>query len=398
MIDQHFSSRAVADQLAACVEPCAPLVVFDPAVGDGSLLEAITRVAPSSSLIGADIDPAIVKRLRCRHPQWTVSLADALSPRSRSASHAWQRASSEDIDYVVVNPPFSFRGYGGVTVEYAGETSRATPASAFVALCLEKVRPIRGLIAVLPAGTLAGERDRELWQRIRENWVINVVGQLPRGSFSGVAASSQVVSLTPGSTTPATAASGPVSRVQSVCSCVDVVRGRVPVARHESSPKAEGGEQWIHTSLLRDHVVQSATTGLGRDLATVGPFVVLPRVGKFYVDKIAEFDGERAVLSDCTYGVRPVTLPIQILLDDIDARSAELAVEYVGTGAPHITFRRLVEFLRRLGYNPRRIPASVPSAPCTCAEPRSVELPPSPPVLRGQHDYANAGTAGDGAD
>lgn len=376
MIDQHFSSAAIADQLASFAQVDRPLTVFDPAMGDGSLLAAIERRTPLSEIVGADIDPGVVARVHAAHPDWRVSVADALLPRSRAASHAWRRAMDGDVDYVLLNPPFSFRGYGGVDVDYAGVAARATPAAAFVALCLGYVRPTRGLVAVLPAGSLRGERDRALWRRIASDWRVEVVGDLPRGSFAGVAASSQIVCFRPGETLRPACDSGMPVRDSEVCGCVDVIRGRVPVARHQTHSDDELGELWIHTTSVRQHEVQALGTGLPAAVATTGPFVTMPRVGRFDAGKIAVFQGQRAVLSDCVYALRPLGLPLEIFLDDIIARSDELAAQFLGTGAPHMTLGRLADFLVRLGYDPRFVPASATAEPCSCRQNAASPLPP----------------------
>lgn len=342
--------------------------VFDPAIGEGALLQAVARRWPSATLAGADIDPVAVARVREHFPGWQVSQANALERRSRSGSYAWREARRKGVDYVVINPPFSFRGYGGSRIEYRGEIFLATPAMAFLAIVLEELRPRKRVSAVLPAGSLRGERDRELLETIRVDWHLDVTHELPRGAFPDVSASTTVLVVRP---REAVEDEGPKAeiapvRLRGTCGCVDIVRGRVPV--HLSTLTADaGGVPWIHTTHLREGAVRSSEQSALLDRATIGSLVIVPRVGKFVRSKIALSAASRAVLSDCVFGLRSLSVPPEILRDDLHARSELLSGNYIGTGAPHLTIRRLTDFLLEIGYSPRHVPASADAPPCSCA-------------------------------
>jgi hypothetical protein len=342
--------------------------VFDPAAGEGALLKAFVDVMPDAAVIAADSDRAAVRALRMQHPTWRLGAADAVSERSRAASAPWRIARSRGVDVVLLNPPFSFRGYGGAVVDFAGSRYRATPAVAFVATALEQVGPRVGVYAVLPRGAMGGERDRKLWSAIAAAWDVRVHAELPRGSFPSVTATTVLVSVVPAMTGPRPIA----AEVQTTtstggrgCSCVEIVRGRIPASSAKSA--GAGLTPWLHTSDVHDFQATVRWVDLPRTLTTPGPMLVLPRVGKFDARKLAVVHRSAIALSDCLYGLR---LPeghfdelLRLLRDDAN----RLSSLYFGTGAPHLTIARLAGYLRDLGLVARHVSAASEPLVCQCS-------------------------------
>lgn len=368
MIDQHFSPPELADRVASLVE-CDPGTVFDPAMGEGALLKAIGQRWPEAHLLGADLDASVVNRARSENTLWTVSQGDALNPRSRRTSSAWRTVRAEGVDYVVMNPPFSFRGFGGPTLDLEGVVHRPTPAMAFLISALVEARPRRGAIAILPQGTLKGERDRALQEWLTRAWTLEVVEELPRGTFPGVSASTVLVRVRPGDSrtiAPLDVLPPRTPRSPRVCVCVDLIRGRVPVARRRLPARASEAVKWAHTTTLRNNMNISDELSDRVDQATLGPLVLLPRVGRFDPKKVAILGPEPIVLSDCLYALRPRSGDAASLAGAILDHHWRLSDFFLGTGAPHMTISRLTEFAAELGYVARHVPASSGLLPCSC--------------------------------
>lgn len=365
-IDAHYSPSWVAQALVDLVpHSIDPLVVFDPAAGEGALLEAFVATMPDAVVIAADLNQATVRTLRTAHPTWELGCADAVNERSRAASVPWKAARSRGVDVVLMNPPFSFRGHGGDVVMFAGNRYRATPAVAFVATALEQLRPRVGLYAVLPRGAIEGERDRSLWSSIAGSYDVEVHAELPRGSFPSATATTVVVSISPAVAGPRLVVSSkPARALHPDCVCVEIIRGRLPVAM--ASSVGAGLTPWLHTRDVRESQAIVRWVDLPRSSASPGPMLVLPRVGKFDARKLAISTRSRIALSDCLYGLRVPTGRLDDLLLRLLDSSDALSARYFGTGAPHLTIRRLMDHLQSLGLAPRHVSASSEAGACRC--------------------------------
>ena len=367
MIDQHYSPPGLAAHIAELIEG-EPASVFDPAMGQGALLHAAASRWPALKILGTDIDRQVVSAVRRRNQKWAVSRADVLSASSRGASEVWRTVKSEGVDYVVMNPPFSFRGHGGPTITFEGQTYRATPAIAFLATVLSVAKPRAGLIAILPAGALHGLRDRELIMRIREVWELTVLENLPRGAFRGVAASTVIIKATRHKKGMLEAVSVAPTTLRQNCTCVEIIRGRIPVALADLTSEASG-VPWIHTTSLNRGVADLSRSSSRWSESTDGPLVVLPRVGRFELGKIAQVKSRFVLLSDCVFGLRPLNENLEDFMRMIRKHHLLLANKFVGTGAPHMTLGRLAEFLSQLGYSGKHVPAGASLGNCHCGSP-----------------------------
>ena len=165
---QYFTPAPVvacAYALLAGRMPAAPRIV-DPACGDGAFLLAARDLAPQATRAGCDLDAALVAQLHGAGLAG-VRCADGLDPASLPAGA---------FDAVVGNPPFGVR------------TSRRAPLASevrFLLRALELARPGGCVALVLPNGTLANERLRDLRAGLlAQNTVLAVVA-LPRDTFHG---------------------------------------------------------------------------------------------------------------------------------------------------------------------------------------------------------------------
>jgi hypothetical protein len=368
--DAYYTPDYIASEMIA-IASVDPRTVMDAAVGDGALLRAASRRWPSARFIGLDVDQRQLRRTKARHPQWSLGRLDMFSDRSRAASTVWQ-SSRNSVDLIVLNPPFSYRGGYSTPVVLGDSQFSLTPASAFVALSLSRLSPDGEVLALMPAGVLELERDAAFWASVSAQWDVDVRGNFSRNAFQGTRTKSVLVSVAP--------KSGPslgqvVDFAREPHSCVELVRGRVPVHALAECPPGPTAAPFVHTRDLAT-LAEAATTRVhtSASLATVGPFLTLPRVGRVRPDHVKVVHAPReVVLSDCVFALRGASLTdLEALRLVVSSHIVDLQKEYVGGCAPYLTVRRLLAFLARHGYCGHHVPASGPSrmevGTLTCAE------------------------------
>lgn len=382
MIDQHFTPNWLADLVAESLPAGLQGIAIDPTAGSGALLESLERGGHRRlNPVAIDSDPLVASRLRAAHPNWTVSTANALTPRSRGASHAWRLSKSVGVEVVLLNPPFSYRGGPSVRTALGSFTGRLSPAAQFVAMALTELRPRFGVIAILPNGVVNGQKYQRFWEEVRTHYEVSLVRELDNSSFPGVRARCSLLTIT----TPAFSKRVPDrepppsaqkrvkvklageargASVDTTCRCIEVIRGRVP--RHHPHSVATDAAPYLHTTHVREYQVTSTIDRAPRRLATYGPLVLLPRVG-YPGGKIAVVDLPSVVLSDCLIALRPLGGAADKLAHHIREGLANLETMYNGTGAPYITLSQLERFLVSSGLHPIIVPASQPKGECRCS-------------------------------
>lgn len=369
MIDQHFTPTWLADAVADAAPAELSGLVIDPAAGMGSLLERVSRrFGDAVSLAAVDNDVNVTAALNRAHPAWTVSHADALVARSRRSSRVWRAAAHLGASFVVLNPPFSYRGGPARVVEFDHFKGRLSPALEFLAIALGELKPSAGAAAILPAGVVDGEKYSEFWNVLGCTYSITVIEEVGAEAFAGVHAKTKLVRLSPSlSSSPvapepnAEVAQTQAPHVHAGCACVEVVRGRVP--RHRKFEKPHLTAPYIHTTELQRFGVASPSSTAPLEYSTIGPLTLLPRVG--YPDhKVARFDGGPVVLSDCVIALRSVGRLTDELHASVSESIDELRALYSGTGAPYVTLARLTAFLDRKGWRPRVVDASAIPGDC----------------------------------
>lgn len=367
VVDRYYSSEAIADQLAEFV-PVGTERIFDPAMGEGALLDAVQRrLGDELTFLGADLDPRAVKRVRQVHPDWRVGLADAWDERSIARSPVWREAQNGKPVHAVLNPPFSFRGGSGQVIAVDGVEARISPAIAFVVQLVTHIPALDGLLAILPEGALHNLRDQPAWSFLREQFSIDVLHHLSVRAFTGVTVNTAIVQFVKGAREVPTVRDQPSKRVLGLrCVCVDVVRGRFPYGSTSSGRTAEMSIQVVHSTNLRG---PAAAERFGpATLATTGAALLIPRVGPSPRARVREIAGEPFVLSDCVLALRPRDIAAigNLRASIVDSLSTFEGL-YRGTGARHLTVAALLEFLNTEGWLARHVGASEPPAQCECA-------------------------------
>lgn len=374
MIDQFFTPRWAADLVAAALPKDFCGAIIDPAAGAGSLLEAVEVSGRKSTLLAMDSDKQVVEDLRRRHPSWVISAADSLEDRSRSSSRAWRYARTAGVDWVVLNPPFSYRGGPAIRVEFGAFSGRVSPSAQFVAISLAELRPREGMIAILPDGVVRGEKYEAFWREVEKTYRITEVADLRNTTFEGARARCRILKLVTRKAGDIDQRAIAVTRADQIvagCRCVEIIRGRVP--RHVSLRRGGARAPFLHTTDVNDSQIRGSSRDAPRELATRGPAVLFPRVGN-PTGKVAILGQSLAVLSDCLIALRPLEAGASELASRLRAEDLNLSQLYRGTGAPYVTLRSLKDFLMERGFNASLVPASSRRGSCTCMSDRTATL------------------------
>jgi hypothetical protein len=354
--DAYYTPGTVAREVVANAQ-AVPRVVMDPSAGDGSLLQAAATQWPGARIIGLDIDRRQLAITRARNPDWALGRVDMFSNRSRAASPNWHPMTSR-VDLMLLNPPFSYRGGRSMHIQHAGENYALTPASAFVGLSISRLTPGGELLALLPAGVLSLERDAEFWTSVASSWEIETVAEFSSTAFRGTRTRSVLVAVRGRSKTQKAAVLDFHVRPHA---CLELVRGRVPVHQLSQLPTHDQSAPFLHTRDLDSLVGRVETNAQApARLATKGPFVTVPRVGRALERHIKIVSSpESVVLSDCIFALRSADgTDLASVRMSLLADLGSLQAEYVGGCAPYLTIRRLVDYLSVRGFCCHHVPAS----------------------------------------
>jgi predicted RNA methylase len=342
-IDEFYTPAALAQRVAGAVssDPRPGLRIVDFAAGQGALLHAAAERFPESSLWAADISERSVRRLR-EAGGMSVSRCDFLDGASRSRARVTRPDRRYDV--ALLNPPFSYRGHGGRSVDVLGVARRVSPAAAFVSVAASYLSADAELVAIVPAGTLTSDRDAVVWDALRLQGQVAVLDTFGRGTFPQMAARTVLVRLTKGSLVVPTHMARPVRPLRLDAR---LVRGCTPMYRVRAGDDVE----LVHSTDIKGGRAQARRVQAIRGRMLSGPAVLLPRVGRPSAGKIAVWTGDSSVLlSDCVVGLETKS--------DDDARRlqslivedwADFALAWGGSCAPYITLRRLEAALAGLG-------------------------------------------------
>lgn len=347
MIDPYYTPPELAQVMVDLVPKSLRVKsIADFAAGEGSLLHAALTRWPKAVIYANDLSKVITRRLARLNPNWEISTSNFLE--TRSTSRAKFNSQRNQIDLILINPPFSERSRRPISWLDMGADLSSGVTMAFLYKSLNYLSPRGLLVAVLPDGCLASERDKKAWEEIYKSFEVEVIRDNCKSAFKGVSARTSLVRVQKRQTcTPKINLF--ISRHDDMHVEFDVIRGRTQM--HRFSPvQVEGvGLPLVHTSELLDGTV--ALRGAPRvapHASITGSAVLFPRVGRVTPQKVAILrHGDQVVLSDCVLGVMcKDDKEACTLRNEIIAHWAIFANAYRGTGAPYITVSRANEVLR----------------------------------------------------
>lgn len=354
VLDRFYTPPALARRVVQSARVASPSYVSDFAAGDGALLRFAAVTWPKSTIVATDIHPANVASLRRHCRSWRVARCDFLNPFSRRACPLLVKMRGR-ASLVVLNPPFSCRGTQAFPVNVFGERITCSRAMAFLLLAIPFLDSGGRIVAILPAGCAASQKDRLAWKVLRSLCYCETLFENEPTTFPANHARSIVIRATRLARPRFTALSRsgvptPERRVPVKC-IVKISRGQIQM--HDAKrARLRTALPLIHTTNLQKGRALFSSLRVKPTLpSVVGPLVLLPRVGEPNKSKVALYLGRRpVVLSDCVLALHCRAARLarevrQLLLLNWSA----MEKKYRGTCAKYITLESLAELLRTLG-------------------------------------------------
>ena len=349
--DTHYTPTAIAETLVAHGRlPLPGGIVGDLTAGDGRLLAAARRRWPNAPIVATDVNPNAVARLRRSYPDWSSGRVNLLQERSRLRCRALSKL-NKGISLLLMNPPFTSRGGSRNRVHFADCRVTCGAALSFLLTAMQYLASDGQVVAILPAGSLHNQKDADAWRYLQARFAVEILDHVGKRSFPRCAASSAIVRLSQRRGTEKAPPDYDAPHLSSspTLTGIEIIRGTCPV---HSMPNERKGPRLVHSTDLRNTtVILNGHRGYGHYRCVEGPAVLLPRVGRLTPEKIGILpSAERVMISDCVIALKTMRLPTakrlhETLLDNFD----RLAAGYVGTGAPHVTLRRLEAILVNIG-------------------------------------------------
>lgn len=349
--DSHCTPTEIAEIMVAHGRLQRSGIVADLTAGEGGLLAAARRRWPNAPIVATDVNPNAVARLRRSYPDWSSGRVNLLQDRSRLRCRAL-RDLKEKISLLLMNPPFTSRGGSRNRVDVGDAQVVACGAAlSFVLTAIQYLAPDGQVVAILPVGSLHNQKDAEAWRYLLGRFAVEILEHVGKRSFPRCAASSAIVRLSQQRTTKKKSLGCEVPQLSSSPDLrgIEIIRGTCPV---HSMPNERRGPRLVHSTDLRNTtVILNGHRGYGHYRCVDGPAVLLPRVGRLTPEKIGILPSAQYVMiSDCVIALKTERMPTakrlhKTLHDNFD----RLAEGYVGTGAPHVTLRRLQAILIDIG-------------------------------------------------
>lgn len=341
-MDRFYTPPGLAALLIGAAKTRKATLVADFAAGDGALLRAAEGRWSAAQLFGSDIDPDALEAV------------GALASAPRTALHDFlgddvPPQALSDIrgrcDVVLLNPPFTCRGNRQYPVTLRGRSFRGSKALAFVARSLEFLARSGEALAIVPASCLTSARDAELLSALRDDYVVQQIGEINRNAFAGCSVSVVIIRIRLRSKLLSLPRPRSQSRPVLMKSYgAEIIRGSLSVGDARVRP---GGVPCIHTTDLRGgRLVEPALSVSLSSRVVTGTVVLLPRVGRPSATKLVLATVREAMLTDCVFALRsdPPGQEEQ-LIRLMRSNWAQLEAAYGGSCAPYLTRDRLQSLL-----------------------------------------------------
>jgi predicted RNA methylase len=345
-LDRYYTPNKIASRL---IEESSfklrPDLCVDTTCGAGSLLDACEVSFGSPRCIGLDRDRSAIRILRTKRPNWILSTADILNPKSFGQSGASRSFTSADL--LVLNPPFSQCGFKHVNVAIGASQIRSSVAMAYLIRSIDFVRPRMGAVAILPESLLFSDVDSLARRELSKAFQLRELFSLQATTFKGARVRTVAVQLVP---TPTRVLTRDLM-AQPLEISVGLTRGALPV--HLLVESVEG-VPFVHSTdlarVVNDQRVLRTTMRVAKGRVE-GWVLLLPRVGLPRLELVRPINLKRLVqLSDCVVAFECATEEVATNISEkIRASWVEFNSLYRGTGARYVTMARLADWLQSRG-------------------------------------------------
>lgn len=348
MIDRYYTPKVLADNLISYCQLDAPLRIADFAVGGGSLLSAATTVFPKAKLFGVDVDIGAIKASRIAHPKANLFNMNFLN----SNEEGLLQELVGNIDLILLNPPFSYRGSKFETTFFEGEYVKSSKAMAFLLASCQYLNDGGEILAILPRSCLFSEKDEHARSAILNRHELEDLGVCQSPGFNGASVSVHIVRVIRSCSnkdlviSAASLAQLKPERAYGVA----IMRGNHPVAF--GSEKLDAPSLIHTTDLFNGEIAISRRRAVKLNRQISGQVLMIPRVARPNRNKVAVGNFVRPVVaSDCILAMKTVPPGNEIDLQ-VHLQRFWCALEsvYSGTCASYLTLSALKNFLVSMGY------------------------------------------------
>lgn len=342
--DSFYTPTSLAEQLAGYVTANSVRSAIDFCVGDGDLLKAVAKRYEGVRLFGTDISEEAIDKLKGDCPEWELGVCDFKDDESVSNV---QNLQDRTFDLIMLNPPFTCKGS---IVEHAvldEREFRLSTAMLFLVRALKYLSEDGGLYAILPISCVYSDKDKAIWNYLKENYNACVLNESDKVYFTKKCSPNialvyvgrypmvghEIVRQHPFRTLPVTS----------------VVRGcyRMQNPAYSKSRKAI---PLVHTTNIQQgKLVNLQRIIPGIQVTIDGYGVVIPRVCNPNPNKVALLDGKRTyALSDCVIVLRTASQEDAEQVRTVILENwQDFVALYKGTGAQYTTVARVKEAFGR---------------------------------------------------
>jgi predicted RNA methylase len=352
--DKFYTPLDVVRKMIALAGNIRPLYVADFTAGNGDLLSVAQEKWGGSQIIAADICNASVNRLRRKQPSWKVTECDFLMPESRARSRILRKIQGR-VSLILLNPPFSCRGGTRRKLVIDGKAITCSTALAFILTAVSYLSNEGQLIAVLPAGSPASEKDAVVWDILKRSGQVDILGRNGHRTFVGCFAKTVIMRFQKGTLSTVHKVEEQFQEGDNKCRrekkiSIRIVRGTVQMHSLNDTPM-EQTLPLIHSTELNEHTIDlTRRRADARHRSVKGPCLLIPRVGK--PKKLAIYNSAvPVILSDCVIALNCKTsAEMKKAKTILEHNWPQVVAAYNGTCAAFITINNISHVLRDLGF------------------------------------------------
>ena len=206
------------------------------------------------------------------------------------------------------------------------------------------------IVAILPAGSVTSEKDREAWHQLRKHASVDIISHHDHKTFGDCFPTTRLIHIrrtdSAGNPKPKKACHTRPLRADDP---VIIHRGTIQM---HSIPK--GKSPLAHSTDVSDfRITLNGHKAKAGHSAVSGHFVAICRVGDPKKEKVAlHYSRSEVAISDCLVALCCSSKAnARDLHSQIVKNWPKLAILYGGTGAKYITISKLATFIRQIGFS-----------------------------------------------
>lgn len=358
-MDKHYTPKDLASAIVRNLACGAPKRAADFAAGEGALLNAIRERWPKTPLVATDLSQSAVSKLKKRFRNAKAERCDFLD-RSSRARVASLNSDRKKFSLIFLNPPFSNRDGKTWPQKIGRQTVSCGRALAFVIASLPYLSRKGQVVAILPSSCLTSQRDASARAAMLKSYHIRILRSKQNVQFEKCSVEVVVVAIS------RRAASGvsqlEIGRLSTLRGDVtaplaknsiyaSIFRGTIPMSGCSTRPRR--GIALVHTTDLNKGLIKVSSVRVSAEVSssTIGPVILMPRVGRPNLEKVCLYlSSERVALSDCILAVKFNSIPAaKLVYALLSTHEKRLLDSYVGSCAKYLTLDGLRLVLNSLG-------------------------------------------------